>query len=158
MSQSTVNKLTQPIRELQKVLNSLSESQDCKDLETASSSGLTRAPGIPSVIPSFFQFAMPGPATSVSTSGTKFARCLPAVQPPSPVEQSSPLFFEVNSPSAVLGNGSLKKSPRWRHSSTGEGASRQKCVLVPLTLRKQRVGLKQYRKLFSTFFSQATGD
>ena len=36
-----------------KALNSLSESRDCSDLKTASCSGSTRAPGIPSVVPSF---------------------------------------------------------------------------------------------------------
>ena len=52
--QSTVTQLThQP----QEVVNSLSESQDFKDLETASSSGSPNAPGKPFVFSEFFNFA-----------------------------------------------------------------------------------------------------
>ena len=49
----TVNQLTQQVRELQEVKHSLSGSQDFKDLETASSSGSTHAPGKQSVFPKF---------------------------------------------------------------------------------------------------------
>ena len=52
-SKSTVEKLTQEIRELQEVPKSYSESQDIKDLKTASSSGSAHAPRMPSVFPSF---------------------------------------------------------------------------------------------------------
>ena len=55
--QSTVNKLTRQIKELQEVINSLSESQDFKDLETASCSGSAHGPGKQSVFPSFSSFA-----------------------------------------------------------------------------------------------------
>ena len=46
-SQSTVNQLAHQIRELHEVTNSLSDSQDFKDLETASSPRSTHAPGKP---------------------------------------------------------------------------------------------------------------
>ena len=54
---STVEKLTQEIRELQEVPNSYNESQDIKDLKTASSSGSAHAPRMPSVFPSFLGLA-----------------------------------------------------------------------------------------------------
>ena len=62
-SQSTVNQLADQIQELHEVINSLSESQDFKDLETASSSGSTHAPGKPSVFPSFQTFLAATSAT-----------------------------------------------------------------------------------------------
>ena len=43
-SQSTLDQLTHQMRELQKVAHFLRESQDSKDLETASSSGSAHAP------------------------------------------------------------------------------------------------------------------
>ena len=43
-SQSTVNQLTHQIKELEEVVNSLMESQDLTDLETARSSGSIHAP------------------------------------------------------------------------------------------------------------------
>ena len=46
-SQSTVEKLTLELQEPQEVIISLSESQDIKGLETASSSGSVHAPGKP---------------------------------------------------------------------------------------------------------------
>ena len=63
--QSTLNKLTKQMRELQEGIISLSESQDFKDLETVSSSGSTHAPSKPSVFPSFFHFALPRPVLPV---------------------------------------------------------------------------------------------
>ena len=65
-SQSTVNRLAHQIRELHEMINSLSESQDFKDLETASSSGSTHAPGKPSVFPSFQTFPAATSATIVT--------------------------------------------------------------------------------------------
>ena len=46
-SQSTVNELTNQIEELQEMVHSLSDSQQLKDLDTASSSAFSRAPGKP---------------------------------------------------------------------------------------------------------------
>ena len=47
-SQSTVNQLTVQIQELQDKVNSLSDSKDFHDPETASSSGLFHVPSHPS--------------------------------------------------------------------------------------------------------------
>ena len=52
-SQSTVNKLTHQITELQEVVNSVNGLQDFQNVGTASSSGPAHAPGAPSVFPSF---------------------------------------------------------------------------------------------------------
>ena len=51
-SQSTVNQLMVQIQELQDKVNSLNDSRDFFDLQTASSSGLSRVPGQPFIIPS----------------------------------------------------------------------------------------------------------
>ena len=91
----------------------------------------------------------------------KFARCFPAVERPSPGEESSPQNFLGEQSKRSTSEWQFekkKKAPRWRHSRIGEGASRQRCVQVPITLRKQCVGLKQYKKLFRTIFIQATRD
>ena len=47
-----MNQLTHQMKELLEVINSLSGSQDFKDLETASGSGSVHAPGKPLVFPS----------------------------------------------------------------------------------------------------------
>ena len=56
-SQSTFEKLSLEMPEVQEVINSLGESQDFKDLETASGSGSAHAPGKPSVFPRCSSFA-----------------------------------------------------------------------------------------------------
>ena len=58
-SQSTVNQLTNQIEELQEMAHSLSDSQQLKDLDTASSSGFAHAPGKPLVFSEFFKPALP---------------------------------------------------------------------------------------------------
>ena len=68
---STVEKLTQEILELQEVLNSYSESQDVKDLETASSSGSAQALGKLSVFQSFFKPCQPRPVPPFYHTGLK---------------------------------------------------------------------------------------
>ena len=56
--QSTVNQFTHQMMELQEVINSFSESQDFKDLETASSSGSADAPAKP-LFSEFVKSAVP---------------------------------------------------------------------------------------------------
>ena len=63
--QSTVNQLT---HQLQEVVNSLSESQDFKDFETACSSGSANAPGKPFV---FSEFSTLQEQTSEQTSAAQ---------------------------------------------------------------------------------------
>ena len=68
-SESTVNQLTNQMKELQEVVNSLSESEAFKDLETSSSSGSVHAPGKPFV---FRVFQVCIAATVASTLYTEF--------------------------------------------------------------------------------------
>ena len=54
VSQSTVNRLPVQIQESLNQVNSLNDSGDFRDLETASSSGLSHVLSHPSIVPSYF--------------------------------------------------------------------------------------------------------
>ena len=99
--QSTVTQLThQP----QEVVNSLSESQDFKDLETASSSGSANAPDKPFVFFRVFQLCRSRQASKQALRKSKpslnrdFVRSLPTVELPPLMEEVYPRKFMVKQP------------------------------------------------------------
>ena len=77
----------------------------------------------------------------------KLVRTLPTVELPSYKDEVHPHNFMVEQPKNKILELLPKDSVRRRHSCIGKRASRKKCVLVPITLRKQCVGQKKSRSL-----------